>query len=184
LCAVYTANQAVVLCQKNEHFSRPRSADVFLEELKKVLPELPPSKQLYFVFFPGNWLHAQFLESQLQVAYGDREVRATVLVPRGFTLGRTVQSGPREIRLRGRHPVMDHELAFMPWRDLSSGRRYAMPGGEVEVVAGRGKTCTELRFCFDTDLAGAALIRFDLPKKPAVGLSAWMRTGTFHVQRY
>ena len=182
LCLV--GHQTTSLFEKHEFLSKPRATTVVTEKMLEALPTLPPGKELLFVHFPGDWLHAQFIQAHLRVLYGRPDLRVRVLSPFTNTFAECIQEGEDTLVFRSDRPFVERKsFTIHPWVDLSSGSRYQTPGMSVEVLDGDGQSCRGVRYRFERPLRDTILIQFLPPREGQLSLSAWIRAGHLFVRR-
>jgi hypothetical protein len=167
LVLLWAGHQGYMLQAKNAALmSQPRGPQALNRVLDRSGLELPESRRLLIVNFPGDWLHAQFFEQQLQVRFGAPELRVRILSHqwRGGRRGTgptLLRDGERSLELRSnlaltQVPVM---LRRFPWVPMRRGTRVERDrlGLAVEVLAGDGETASDARFELGEVFEGAEI---------------------------
>jgi hypothetical protein len=176
--------QSFFLWQKHDVLRHPRKTLAVTEKVLEALPTLPPNKDLLFVHFPSDWLHAQFLEAHLRVLYKRPNLRVYVLSPVTSTFADVTQEGEHTLVVRSGDPFVERKtFTIHPWVDLSTGSRFATPGMTVEVLSGTKETSDAVRYRFDRPLRDALLMQFHPPRE-AREWTDWIRSGRIRVSAF
>lgn len=120
--------QAVELGRKNAVMAEvPRAPTAVAERLADLGPALRDGRPLLFVDFPGDWVHAQFLEDQLRVDWGRPTVHARVLAPIGppwtEPAPAVVMEAPTRLQVRATGALVDRSQQLFPTVPLVDGTR-------------------------------------------------------------
>lgn len=173
MVVVWCGHQYHWLRNKNGFFaSRPRSAIALEIQLRSVRSELASEKPLLFVNFPGDWLHAQFLQDQMRVLLQRPQQNVHVLT----LLNEDDQSSsgpslrelaPRRLQITGQMDLLDGTETLFPWIDLSSEtavQREALPFS-VQIIDGTRQACRELQVHLEEPLDQYLILGFVPPSK-------------------
>lgn len=162
--------QARELGRKNAVMAEvPRAPAAVATRLADLGPGLRDGRPLLFVDFPGDWVHAQFLEDQLRVEWADPAVRARVLAPIGAPWTEPAPAvaaeGSARLHVRAAGALVDRREQLFPTVPLVDGTRVGGPrlGLTVTVVDGDGARARAIVADLPTPLAGWHVVRFVPP---------------------
>ena len=166
LVVVWCAMQSFRLHDKNKRISEwPRMAEVVSKHVAQLGSDLPKGARVLFVDFPGDVVHAQFLEAQLRSDRRDPKLSCRVLnlMPPEREHDKAVlleRSGPNAIELSAA-PLLRGSDIF-PMLDFSKKQRVekARTGMKVEVLDGDSDACRAVRVELPRPLREYVILRF------------------------
>lgn len=164
--AAWGALQAVELERKNRVMAEvPRAPTAVAERLADLGPTLRDGRPLLFVDFPGDWVHAQFLQDQLRVDWNLPTVHARVLAPIGppwTEAAPAVAATGTRVQLRAAGALVDRREQLFPTVPLRDGTRVdrAHLGFTVTVVEGDGERARAIVAELPTPVADWHVVRF------------------------
>jgi hypothetical protein len=160
------ALQAVELERKNRVMAEvPRAPTAVAERLADLGPALRDGRPLLFVDFPGDWVHAQFLQDQLRVDWDLPALHVRVLAPMGppwTEAAPTVAVDGTRLQLRAEGALVDRREQLFPTVALRAGTRVdgERLGLTVTVVDGDGKRARAIDADLPTPVADWHVVRF------------------------
>ncbi|MCW5892528.1 MAG: hypothetical protein KIT14_18600 [bacterium] len=170
LLVAWALLQAGELARKNRVMAEvPRAPAAVAARLADLGPALRDGRPLLFVDFPGDWVHAQFLEDQLRVDWRQPAVRARVLAPMGppwrEPAPAVTPEGAARLRVRAAGALVDRREQLFPTVPLVDGTRIAGPhlGLDVTIVDGDGARARAIVADLPTPVADWHVVRFVPP---------------------
>ncbi|MCA8974191.1 MAG: hypothetical protein KDC98_05685, partial [Planctomycetes bacterium] len=169
LLVVWGTNQAWTLFAKHRYLAHaPRSAWAVSALMQRLGDRLPRGAKLLFVDFPGDVVHAQFLEDQLRITLDDPDLTCRVLTLAPATTGgpiamRRLDPHTFEVRSRGSLMTPDRVFPFVPMQPGTTVQRPRSGCAEVTVLDGDGGTLRAARFRLEDPIDDWHVIRFQPP---------------------
>jgi hypothetical protein len=164
------ALQGIELGRKNAVMAEvPRAPAAVAARLADLGPALRDGRPLLFVDFPGDWVHAQFLEDQLRVDWSQPTVHARVLAPIGppwtEPAPAVAPEGPARLQVRAAGALVDRSQQLFPTVPLVDGTRVARDrlGLAVTIVDGDGTRARAVAADLPTPLSDWHVVRFVPP---------------------
>lgn len=189
LC-IWMAFQGSLLHRAHDFVAqRPRDAWSVDYQVDKLVPPLPRGAHVLFVNFPGDVVHAQFVQDQLRVRMSDPDLQCHVL-----TLAPPCDTGAISLRAVDAHTLevraattLMRQGGIFPMVPFVTGARIDKPRSgcaAIDLIDGDGSTLRGVRFHLQDALADCVVLRFVPPAPwPAfVPNSARILDGTFVVE--
>lgn len=185
----WAANQGRILREKLVFLNGyPRAAQALYGAMAPLHEEIARRPRLLLVDFPGDELHAQFVERQLRVHARDPDLRCLVLttLPEQDPRAAPTFVGEHALRIEGEGPIL-RRGGPLPRTKLAAGvrvQRAALPF-EVVVERVRDGACVAARFELRSPLDRWLVVRF-VPRPDLRGLDRrgpLIATGRFEIVR-
>lgn len=147
---LWTGHQGWWMARKTYALAvHPRPAYAIARQLSGLRGRVQ-GRELLFLDFPGDWVHAQFLQDQLRVELREPDLRArvlSVLPERATTSDLSVQrEDPQSLRIAAPRPLIEGSHSLFPLSPLATGSRIerAELGFSVEVRRGQKESAAEI----------------------------------------
>ncbi len=183
----WAAHQAWQLDQKNRFYSSPhlpRVAEVISRRCAPFRDSVAQGKELLFVNFPSNWVHAQFLQDQLRIVLNLPAARARVLtlMPESQKADPLIQlrkKGERTVEIHATSSLMEHRDAVFPWVSMRPGEQYDLRGmdGRITVIEGDVHRLQTFQVDLPRPLENYLVLTFVPPDNPTMSRSEQLLRG-------